>query len=1739
MKGLICLKKQALSFILAVMMLFASFVIPAYAEYYEEKFSGSLTFSVDTKSGVLTIWGEGPMNETYDSRPWGKYSDYITSVVIEEGVTSISQYAFAKIYGIESVSIPTTVGNIEYCAFSNLKNLQYVFYAGTEENWNKINIDNWANENDCLLNAKITYEGNEGSPVGKLITSVTFPSGTSYVNYGSDISVLTNKMYIGVEGYDYATQVQYEFLEEPDFYTPGLQEIPVKMIIPAGYELAEGVSDTYTYKIKVLPGGNCGSNITWKINSSGQLTVSGSGPMPEYNNDTDNKVPWYDYRADITSVSLSGITSLGTEFFDGTNVTSVSLPSTVASINARAFRNAASLKSVTSSNYEAYYNYGSFLLDKARTEIVLYATKTATGSVLFPSLETVTKIAPYAFAGCSEITYIEIPETVTQIGENAFAGCDKLTIRTREGSAAHTYAVANGINVNVDKEKFISVSYPDDIEINIGEEFALPQTVMVITDLYHTVYLPIKYPENLSLSNLTVGTTTVNAEIEVPDYYDNAGYSKKFSFDFVVKPYSGDCGQGLTWTYDGQGTLKVSGVGTLDVSDDPWKAFKEDITVLSLNEGIANIPDEAFKGMSAITSVSIPETVTSIGSSAFADTKITSLEIGKGVREISPSAFDSTIIAELKVAEDNEYYCAEDGVLFNKDKTILIAYPPCKEDEEYTIAETVTTIAENAFSEPVYLEKLHISDKVTSMTNCGLEGSNVLVIAPNGSYALEYSQANNIRCTEIPTVVAYEERKEASWYLYSDGTLEFICHSTKGTLSATWSTMWQKKQEQVKTIKIAEGLVSNYSDYVIFDGFPNLEKVYIPSTFTGRNFLANSFNVKEFVVAEGNPYYSVGNDGNLYFSYSGNMKSLAYYTNREDSVYTFPQDVSGTMNNAFCCAANIEVINAHANVEQYGIDYNLPNLREINVAADNKDLESDNGVLYNKGKTILYRMPKKHTAVSYVIPNTVTRIDYNAFEGCENLVSVTMGDSVEYLYAYAFRDAVNLESIRLSDNIKNIQTECFLNCTKLKTVNLPKNLTTISDSAFQKCASIAGELVIPNGVTYLGNYALAQTSITSVKIPGTVTNFRPGVFYNCDLLETAVIEEGVTYIYGGIFNYCDNLKYVTLPSTITSIGEGMFKECDSLETITIPGGSISTDAFKNCDELKTVVLGDKVTSIAYNAFYNCPKLENINFPEGITYIGDNAFYCCKIKEAAIPSTVTSMSGNMFKGCSELEKITVKSNSDIPSEAFAGLRSLKTVVIEGKPAMIASNAFKNCDALTSVEIPSSVKDFNASAFYSCDGLESVKLEEGTTSISGAFTGCSGLKYIYIPDSVTSISEGCFADCPDVTIVANNNTYAKTYAQQNNIKFEVIKVKIVSISQIDRLQDYEMNVGSYIYLPRGRLTATTEKGDLITVNVTLSEDMDTSYAHTQVITVNVEVPYGYELADGLRETFTITITTIATSVSGDCGKTKEDNVMWSIENTVLTISGKGEMADYSLEKGCEAPWSGYVDEISLVVVEDGVKNIGAYAFTGLYATGQIEIGNSVSSIGNYAFMQSGFLDVTLPLLVTEIPEGAFMESQILRLTLNGKITSVGESAFVSCKGFESITFAGTEEEWAKVTVNERGNDNFKNATVTYKRPSTASSVTVDEKSGEVTVDIALPLGIVEEEKEAKVFIMGMNGSSFSSLTDAEITSGDTSLEGVTLEDGEVTQIKVFIWEEGNTLRPLSEPEIITVRRTDKGK
>lgn len=291
----------------------------------------------------------------------------------------------------------------------------------------------------------------------------------------------------------------------------------------------------------------------------------------------------------------------------------------------------------------------------------------------------------------------------------------------------------------------------------------------------------------------------------------------------------------------------------------------------------------------------------------------------------------------------------------------------------------------------------------------------------------------------------------------------------------------------------------------------------------------------------------------------------------------------------------------------------------------------------------------------------------------------------------------------------------------------------------------------------------------------------------------------VSEIAGGIDIYSQNIDW-SLDSdgllTISGAGEMQDYEYDrvpwreyvsEIRSVSISNGiqNIADYAFYKCSNLANINIPNNATRIGKSAFDGCSSLTSVTIPSSVKSIKNSAFYGCSgLTSIEIPSSVTSIEGVPFGRCSSLVNLEVnKNNVNYSSENNMLYNKEKTsliccpggksgtVTILDNVTSIGSFAFNGCSKLTSIEIPFSVTSIGSFAFDGCSRLTSMEIPSSVTNIgNNAFIRCSGLTSISIPSSVTSIGYGAFNyGSQELTIYGTADSYVKTYAAKNNIKF----------------------------------------------------------------------------------------------------------------------------------------------------------------------------------------------------------------------------------------------------------------------------------------------------------------------------------------------------------------------------------
>lgn len=265
-----------------------------------------------------------------------------------------------------------------------------------------------------------------------------------------------------------------------------------------------------------------------------------------------------------------------------------------------------------------------------------------------------------------------------------------------------------------------------------------------------------------------------------------------------------------------------------------------------------------------------------------------------------------------------------------------------------------------------------------------------------------------------------------------------------------------------------------------------------------------------------------------------------------------------------------------------------------------------------------------------VLPDSVTTIGESAFSCCYSLARITLGKGLAALDEYCFNTCPVVEVYNrsalpltvggdgyLQSNAKHIYGEGGES-----RITHENGYMIYTDGATKRLLGYLGtetKLTLPDGLTEIGKYALAQERFTEITVPDSVTLLGEGAFIGCAYLTTVTLGAGITVLPGSTFGGCRSLTSVTLPAGLTKIERMVFGYCQALTEITLP---------------------DSVTEIGRDAFSSCQSLASVRLGSGLGKIDDRAFAdCTRLAEITIPASVKVIYEKAFSGCSSLTRVT--------------------------------------------------------------------------------------------------------------------------------------------------------------------------------------------------------------------------------------------------------------------------------------------------------------------------------------------------------------------------------------------------------------------------------------------------------------------------------------------------------------------
>ena len=547
----------------------------------------------------------------------------------------------------------------------------------------------------------------------------------------------------------------------------------------------------------------------------------------------------------------------------------------------------------------------------------------------------------------------------------------------------------------------------------------------------------------------------------------------------------------------------------------------KNLTSITIPDSVTSIENSAFVGCKNLTSITIPDSVTSIGESTFkycSNLKTISLSCKSSLKRndfgeqadlvsyTNQHLLTKTAAKAATCTEDGnkEYWtCEHCGKYFLSDDTNPETAKAVEQAETVIPASHKLTKVEakdatcakdgnKEYWTCEHCKKYFLSDDTNPETAKAVEQSECMIPALKHKNAITRGASEPTEtapgysgdryCPDCDTVLekgyTYWNEDNLTWKLYEDGKLTISGTGAMKDYDNGDNRSPVYNNSDVKKIVIEDG-VTSVGDYA-FRSCNNLTSITIPDSVT-----------------------SIGNSA---FERCIGLSSV-----------TIPDSVTSIGNNAFYACSTLTSITIPDGVTSIGystFSY-CSSLTSITIPDSVTSIGS-------------YAFKNCSSLTSITIPDGVTCIGYDMFAGCKSLTSITIPDSVTSIKNDAFKNCSSLTSITIPDSVTSIKNDAFKNCSSLTSITIPDSVTSIGDYAFQNCSSLTS-ITIPDGVTYIGYDMFAGCkSLTSITIPDSVTSIGESAFRGCTSLTSITIPDSVTSIGESVFSDCESLKAISL-----------------------------------------------------------------------------------------------------------------------------------------------------------------------------------------------------------------------------------------------------------------------------------------------------------------------------------------------------------------------------------------------------------------------------------------------------------------------------------------------------------------------------------------------------------------------------------------------------------------------------------
>ena len=1076
------------------------------------------------------------------------------------------------------------------------------------------------------------------------------------------------------------------------------------------------------------------------------------------------------------------------------------------------------------------------------------------------------------------------------------------------------------------------------------------------------------------------------------------------------------------------------------------------LTELVMPSKLKTVKNQAFKDCSGLVSVSFEKSTEALtfGNEVFSGcSKLVSFTLPSNAVNM-PDFGGCNSLEEVVVPEDNPNLTSVDGVIYNKQKTEIYYYPKGKTDESFELPEEVETIRYNVFAGNIYLKKVTIGKKVTTIGGHAFEGcinlKEIVFLSGGADEAeapleiLEYAFAN----TGFVTLTLPERVDSIGDYALSD-------------------------MKKLTTLVLNEGLLT-IGDYGIYNNPLLTGELVIPATVTeiGAYGLGGNGSLTSVKFADGATIEKLGN----YLFYGTNITS-----------FTLP--------------ASVREIGDYAFLTNYSYSTGFVSALESFAFESGTKLERiGNGSFIGSKLT------------SFEVPKTVKLIGEQSFANCANLVDFTFeegGTENLTLGAYEFYgyDSYNnpeaaiggtfaysgITSINIPARVTEIGESGFAGCVALQEVTFEENskLMYIAPELFAGC-NLLTSIVVPKSVgnhatVGVGNYVYNRNAVGE------------SAFAGCEKLSGITFEEGNDNLvtigsnaFGPIqlringsrvsFTGCRLLTSITLPGNLTiysgsdgsmsPISADSFEDCTSLAAININGtndyyasydGIVYTSDFVTvimCPVAKTsVTLKAETEVIGNGAFSGCSLVESLTIPSTLS-VFDNSLLADMVKLSSV--TVNGTGGNysainnvLYNADASLimyYPLGVQSDSyevpasvtQIGARTFQNNKTITTITFadRSEDIEIGEYAFAN-SAVNSVSLPASLTKLGGHAFEGCSNLQMLTFADGckiTEFNASTFKDCSSLGAIRIPAKITEISDAEPVLNWNDQVTGYNNQLFSGCSSLATITFEEGSL----CEKIGTGAFYGMDGLLNVELPDSVKTIGTsafEDCDNMT-SVKLSANLETiefkAFYGCSKVTVSGETPKLVAIKDqafyGCRAltdfTFSESLQSIGyksfywSGISGNLAFTENltevgSQAFASCDGIVsVNIPASIEFKEYVRDEGTsyaytESPqtFSG-CKGLTTVTIEEGVRKIHEGMFQNCEKLANINFPQSLNEFGSSSLRGTAIKEFTLPGQITSLPS-YFMygNKKLTTVTLHENLSSIGNNAFEGCSMLSSIT------------------------------------------------------------------------------------------------------------------------------------